>query len=75
MQAKKIYGLMMVHGISVREIAQQEGVHRSLVHKAIRGERTGPAARRVRERIAAALGMEVSALWDDTGEERRTTAA
>ncbi|HHQ49067.1 MAG TPA: hypothetical protein ENK19_09340 [Acidobacteria bacterium] len=75
MDPEKIYGLMMFHGVKVGDIAAQEGVHPSLVHKAIRGDRTGPAAQRVREHIAKRLGKPVSALWEEDREQRRTNVA
>ncbi|WP_169709486.1 helix-turn-helix transcriptional regulator [Deferrisoma camini] len=62
MKPAEIYGHMMIHGVSASRIAREEGVDPSLVTKAIRGERRGPAARRVLRRIAREIGVDPAEL-------------
>lgn len=70
-QYRKIRALMMEHGVTNIQIANQEGVSEVYVTYVITGRRTGY---RIRRAIAKAIGTAVEVLWPDTPPEQRLAA-
>lgn len=55
-----IRSLLALHGITMKEIAEQEGVSLPMISMTAAGDRKSP---RVRRAIAKALGMTYLDLW------------
>ncbi len=65
-QYRKIRSTMMLHGVSNKQIAEQESVTEKYVCFVVTGRRVG---HRIRKAIAAACGVDVTELWPDDESE------
>lgn len=61
-QYRKIRSVMMLHGVTIKQIAEQENVTENYVSFVVTGRRVG---HRIRRAIANACGVQVTELWPD----------
>lgn len=62
MKPKEIRAALMIAEVTIYKFARELGVSAALVHKVLNGDRKNP---RVREKLAEAIGKQVSDIWPD----------